>query len=326
MTISLHDSIRIGTLQLKNRMIMAPMQQNQGTPDSHATDYHVKFYSERAEHVSMIIIESTVVSANGRLFPDDIGIYTELHAASLRRIVDAVHAKGTPIFIQLTHAGRKAWPTVTEKSLAPSAIAYDDQYGLPETMSQADINAVIDQFRMAARRSLQAGFDGIELHAAHGHLLHQFLSPLSNRRTDAYGGSLENRVRFIQEVLAAIRTEVGNAYPVQLRVSASDFADGGLTPAEVALALTYLQSELDAVHVSSGGLVPAAPLATPEGYQTPYAAVIKQYVNIPVIAVGNIRTQAFANFILADGMADMIAIGRPLLEDANFGKKMLTLV
>ncbi|EFU40415.1 NADH:flavin oxidoreductase/NADH oxidase [Paenibacillus vortex V453] len=132
-------------------------------------------------------------------------------------------------------------------------------------------------------------------------------------------------LRFIQEVLGAIRAEVGIDYPVQLRVSASDFSDGGLTPAEVALALTYLEAELDAVHVSSGGLVPAAPLATPEGYQTPYAAMIKQYVQIPVIAVGNIRTQALANFILADQMADLIAIGRPLLEDANYGEKLLAL-
>lgn len=325
MTTRVHDPIQIGNVKLQNRIIMAPMQQNQGTPDSYATDYHIKFYGERAEHVSLVIIESTVVSPNGRLFPDDIGIYSDQHAAPLRPIVDAVHSKETPIFIQLTHAGRKAWPSVTEKLLAPSAIAYDDFYGLPHALTQAEIQAEINHFRLAARRSLQAGFDGIELHAAHGHLLHQFLSPLSNQRTDQYGGSLENRVRLIQEVLEAIRAEVGSDYPVQLRVSASDFSHGGLTPAEVALALTYLEADLDAVHVSSGGVVPAAPLATPEGYQTPYAAVIKQYVNIPVIAVGNIRSQAFANFILADQMADLIAIGRPLLEDPNYVEKMLAL-
>lgn len=190
-------------------------------------------------------------------------------------------------------------------------------------MSLDDIRTEIERYRLAARRSLEAGFDGIELHAAHGHLLHQFLSPLSNMREDHYGGSLENRLRLIIEVLEAIRAEVGSEYPVQLRVSASDFAEGGLTPVEVATALTYLESKIDAVHVSSGGLVPNAPLATPEGYQLPYASVIKQYVNVPVIAVGNIRTQAFANFILVDQLADVIAVGRPLMEDTRFVEKML---
>ncbi|CAM3675047.1 MULTISPECIES: oxidoreductase [Paenibacillus] len=323
MSTNVHDPIQIGSLTLRNRIIMAPMQQNQGTTEAYATDYHVKHYAARAEDVSLVIIESTGVSPNGRLFPDDIGIFTDRHVDPLRRIVNAVHQKGTPVFIQLTHGGRKSWPSLTNKLMGPSAIAYDDEYGIPLAMSLDDIRTEIERYRLAARRSLEAGFDGIELHAAHGHLLHQFLSPLSNMREDHYGGSLENRLRLIIEVLEAIRAEVGSEYPVQLRVSASDFAEGGLTPVEVATALTYLESKIDAVHVSSGGLVPNAPLATPEGYQLPYASVIKQYVNVPVIAVGNIRTQAFANFILVDQLADVIAVGRPLMEDTRFVEKML---
>lgn len=315
--------MKIGNLPLKNRLILAPMQQNQGTLEAMATDYHVRHYGERAGDVGLVILESTGVSPNGRLYPNDIGIFTEDHIAPLRKVVDAVHSKGTPIFIQLTHGGRKAWPEAILRMVAPSPVAYDDFYGVPEAMTKDDIQQAIAEFRAAARRSRQAGFDGIELHLAHGHLLHQFLSPLSNLRTDEYGGSPENRLRLIREVLEAIREEVGCGYPVQVRVSASDFADGGLTPVDVAHALTYLEELIDAVHVSSGGAVPVPPLTDGAGYQVPYAAIIKQYVKVPIIAVGRIYTEELANFILADELADFIAIGRPMQEDPRFAGKLL---
>lgn len=223
-----------------------------------------------------MIIESTGVSPNGRLYSNDIGIFTDDHIEPVRRIVDAVHSKATPIFIQLTHGGMKSWPEVISRLVAPSPIGYDDFYGVPEEMTKDDIRHVIAEYRAATKRSLQAGFDGIELHMAHGHLLHQFLSPLSNQRTDEYGGSLKNRLRIIREVLEAIRGEVGSEYPVQVRVSASDFAEGGLTTVDVAQALTYLEGYIDAIHVSAGGTLPVAPLTDVAGYQVPYASIIKQ--------------------------------------------------
>ncbi|MXQ55920.1 NADH:flavin oxidoreductase [Shimazuella alba] len=315
--------VKIGKLELKNRVIMAPMQTNKGTIESFANDYHIKHYADRAEGISMMIIESTAVSPDGRLFPDDIGIFRDEHIEPLKQIVDAVHAKETKIFVQLSHGGRKSWPEVTDRLIGPSCIAYDEHYGEPNEMTDEDITQVIEDFRLASRRSLQAGFDGIELHAAHGFLLHEFLSPLSNRRTDKYGGSIENRVRLVREVLDAIRLEVGKDYPVIIRVSASEFDPEGLTPADIGNAMTYLESSLDAVHVSSGGLLPTTPLTTHEGYQVPYAAVIKQYVKLPIIAVGKIYTPDLANAILADQLADIIAIGRPLLEEPLFVKKMI---
>ncbi|QRG69010.1 NADH:flavin oxidoreductase [Brevibacillus choshinensis] len=321
--VTLQSPMNIGNVQLKNRLILAPMQQNKGTLQAMPTDYHVKHYRDRAKHVGLVIIESTGVSANGRLYPNDIGIFTDEHTGPLRRIVEAVHEEHTPIFIQLTHGGRKAWPEVVDRLVAPSAIAYDDFYGVPEEMTSKDIREAISEFRFAARRSVQAGFDGIELHLAHGHLLHQFLSPLSNLRSDEYGGSLENRLRIIREVVIAIREEVGCAYPLQIRVSASDFAEGGLTPVDVAHALTYLEEFIDAVHVSAGGTLPVAPLADGAGYQVPYASVIKQYVKVPVIAVGRIHSGQLANFILADELADFIAVGRPMQEDPHFAQKLL---
>lgn len=308
----------IGSLTLKNRLIVAPMQQYQGTPESFATEYHVNHYSKLAKGAGLIIVESTGVSPNGRLFSNDIGIFTDNHITPLRKVVEAVHAQQTPVFIQLTHGGRKSWQNGSTKLLAPSAMAYDEEYGLPEEMSVSDIRSEVEKYRLAAKRSLQAGFDGIEVHAAHGHIVHQFLSPLSNQRSDDYGGPLENRIRFLKEILEAIRTEVGYDYPIQIRVSASDFTEGGLTPAEVASVLTYLESYIDAVHVSSGGVLPVSPLATPDGYQVPYAAIIKQYVKIPIIAVGNIHSKPYAEFILSDHLADFIAIGRPLLKDPGF--------
>jgi NADPH2 dehydrogenase len=272
--------------------------------------------------VAMVITESTAVSENGRLFEDDIGIYTDEHIAPLKKVADAVHEHDTPLFVQLCHGGRKSSPDNKGKMLAPSAIAFDEFYGTPGEMSEEDIQQVIQDFAEAAKRSLQVGFDGIELHAAHGYLLHQFLSPLSNQRTDQYGGSLENRVRIIRETLEAVRKEVGEDYPVQIRVSASDFTEGGLYPHEVGQAVKMLVPlGLDAVHVSAGGVLPVAPSEVYPGYQAPYAETIKEYVSIPVMAVGIIHTKDLAQQIVEQGKADIIAVGRPLLEEPDFVKE-----
>lgn len=314
----------IGSLLLSNRLIVSPMQQFKGTTEALATHYHVNHYSRLAADAGLLIVESTGVSPNGRLFPNDIGIYSDVHTEPMRRIADAVHAQGTPVFIQLTHGGRKSWRDAIPRMIAPSPIPYDDQYGVPEQMSVTDIEIEVENYRLAARRSIQAGFDGIEIHAAHGHLVHQFLSSLSNHRTDDYGGTSANRVRFLKEILEAVRAETGGYFPVIVRVSASDYVDGGLTPSEVGRILSSLGTLIDGVDVSSGGLLPVNPHAEHDGYQVPYAAIIKQAVNIPVIAVGNIHTRLQAKFIIAEGLADFIAVGRPLLDDPDFIGKTFT--
>ncbi|AKG36449.1 oxidoreductase [Paenibacillus durus] len=323
MTMRLTDPIAIGGLRLKNRLIMAPLQQYMGTPEGFATNHHVQFYSRRARHVALVMVESTAVSPNGRLFHNDIGIFTDHHVESLRKITDAVHAQDTPIFVQLSHGGRKSSPDVTKQLVAPSAIAFDDHYGTPESLSLAGIESVIQEYRLAAKRSVQAGFDGIEIHAAHGFLIHQFISPLSNKRTDAYGRTPENRARILKDVLLAIREEVGRDYPVIVRVSATDYNEAGLTPEDWARMLKPLESELDAIHVSTGGLLPIQPSDVYTAYQLPHAAAIKQHFNIPVIAVGKIYTRSLADRILEDRLADMIAIGRPILEEPDYAKHLL---
>ncbi|WP_152394543.1 oxidoreductase [Paenibacillus guangzhouensis] len=324
MTITLNQPITIGGLTLKNRLVMAPMQQYKGTPEAYATEHHIQHYGRRARHVGLMILESTAVSADGRLVPNDIGIFTDQHVEPLREIVKAVHAHNTHIFIQLSHGGRKSSPEVTRTLVAPSAIPFDEVYGTPEALSIDEIQRLVDDYRLAARRSLEAGFDGIEIHAAHGFLVHEFLSPLSNKRHDHYGGSPENRTRFLREILTAIRGEVGQDYPVIIRVSATDYAEGGLTPASIAQMLKPFESELDAIDVSTGGLLPIQPKDVHTGYQLPHAAVFKQLLHMPVIAVGNLHSRSIADRILEDELADSIAIGRPLLSDPDYADTMLT--
>ncbi|WP_332694179.1 oxidoreductase [Bosea sp. (in: a-proteobacteria)] len=307
--------VSIGSLTLKNRIVLPPMQQYQGSTDGFATEYHQHHYARRARGgVGLVIIESTAVAPEGRLMTDDIGLFSEAHVAPLAAVAAAVRAENVPVFVQLSHGGRKSVPHGGGVLLAPSRIAYDDCYGLPEAMSAEAIAVAIEAFGTGARRAVAAGFDGVELHAAHGYLLHQFLSPLSNRREDGYGGSPERRWRLLAEVIGAVRAAVGPAVPVTIRVSASDHAAGGLEPEVVAEALQALVPlGLDAVHVSSGGLLPAPPPETGPGYQVRYAEAIRRKMKVPVIAVGQIRTREQVEDILVQGRADLVAIGRPLL-------------
>lgn len=306
---------RIGSLALANRIVMPPMQRYEGTSEGYATDYHVNHYARRARGgVGLVILESTAVSPEGRLMADDIGIFTDAHGAALARVAAAVRAEGVPAMVQLSHGGRKSRPQGGGGLLAPSAIAYDGHYGMPEAMSARDIDKAVDDFAAAARRAVAAGFAGVELHAAHGYLLHQFLSPLSNRRDDAYGGDEARRAALPARVIRAVRAAVGDGAAVTMRVSASDDAEGGLTPATVAPLLARLAEEgLDAVHVSSGGLVPADRQAGQRAASLDCAATLRAALSIPVIAVGGVRSLGEIEALLAAGKADFVAVGRPLL-------------
>ncbi|MCZ2495441.1 NADH:flavin oxidoreductase [Xylophilus sp. Kf1] len=313
-------NFQLGRLRLKNRLVMAPMQQYRGAPDGSATAYHPLHYGRCAEGgVGLIVVESTAVASDGRLFKDDIGLYADRHVAPLRAVTDAVHAHDVPVFVQLSHGGRKARPPAGGRLLAPSAVPFDHEHPLPDAMTARDIAGAVADFADAAGRAVAAGFDGIELHAAHGYLIHQFLSPLSNRRDDGYGGSPQGRHRFAREVLAAVRAVVGDGFPVSLRVSASDYVDGGLTPESVAEAVNALVPQgLVAVHVSSGGLLPVAPADTRPGYQLGWAQAIRRAVPLPVIAVGGLHRRVLIEQALAGGQADLVAIGRPILERPDF--------
>jgi 2,4-dienoyl-CoA reductase-like NADH-dependent reductase (Old Yellow Enzyme family) len=299
--------------------------------DGFANDWHLVHLGSRAVGgAGLLIIEATAVSPEGRITPDDLGIWQDEQVEFLRRINQFIEGQGCAPGVQLAHAGRKAstyapwkghgavadggWETV-----APSAVAFSDSYPLPVALDAAGIKKVIADFRSAAERSVQAGFKLIELHAAHGYLLHQFLSPLSNQRTDTYGGSFENRIRLMLEVVAAVRQVVPDDFPVVVRISATDWTEGGWTADDSVQLATWLRDRgVDLIDASTGGNVPRASIPVGPGYQVEFAERIRREVGIATGAVGLITTPAEAEAIVANEQADLVLLAREELRDPYF--------
>jgi 2,4-dienoyl-CoA reductase-like NADH-dependent reductase (Old Yellow Enzyme family) len=327
---SLFEPLALRGLTLKNRIVVSPMCQYSSV-DGFANDWHLVHLGSRAVGgASLLIVEATAVSPEGRITPDDLGIWQDEHVEFLRRINQFVEDQGCVPGVQLAHAGRKAstyapWKgsgAVAEggwETVAPSAIAFSDTYPLPVALDAAGLKKVIADFRSAAERSLQAGFKLIEIHAAHGYLLHQFLSPLSNQRTDTYGGSFENRIRLMLEVVAAVRQVVPEDFPIIVRISATDWTEGGWTPDESVQLATWLRDRgVDLIDCSTGGNVPHAKIPVGPGYQVEFAKRIRREVGIPTGAVGLITTPAEAEAIVASEQADLVLLAREELRDPYF--------
>ncbi len=300
------------------------------SPDGFATDWHLVHYGTRAQGgAGLVIVEASAVVPEGRITPNDVGIWKDEHIPPFERITQFVHSQGARIGIQLAHAGRKAsrgYPHLGEPAVAPSeggwqpvgpsAIAFAPDYATPTALDQSGIDAVIDAFRKAARRAYKAGFDFVELHAAHGYLLHEFLSPLSNHRTDAYGCSFENRARLLLQVVEAVRAEWPAHLPLFVRISATDWAEGGWGPDEsVELARQFKARGVDLVDVSTGGMVPDAKIPVAPGFQVEFAARIRREAGIPTSAVGLITEPEQANAIVEKGEADLVLLGREMLRN-----------
>jgi len=281
----------------------------------------------------LVVAEATAVVPEGRISPRDAGIWNDTQRDAWAPIVQAIHDRGSIAGIQLAHAGRKAstwWPWADQRgsvavedggwsTTAPSAVAFEG-FADPVALDDAGIECVVDGFRAAARRALDAGFDVLEIHGAHGYLLHQFLSPLSNLRTDEYGGSLENRARLLLRVVDVVREIAGDAVPLFVRISATDHAEGGFTPDEAAIVSDWAVGRgADLIDVSSGGLVAHQRIDVHPGYQVPLADGVRQGGRIPVSAVGLITAAKQAEKVLADGAADAIFAGREWLRDPHFG-------
>jgi len=301
-------------LTLKNRIVMPPMCMYSAANDGMATDWHVLHYATRAVgQVGLIIVEATGVEPCGRISNQDLGIWDDGHIAGLKRIVDNVHEQGSKIAIQLGHAGRKS-EVVNNISVAPSPIAFNEACGMPIALTAEEIITIVQKFAKAAERAVAAGFDMIELHAAHGYLINQFLSPLANLRTDEYGGSLENRVRLLKEVLLAVRAVVPQEMPIIVRVSADDYHEEGNKPEHVADMLNLIKHYgVDLVNVSSGAVISVMPRVFP-GYQIPMALVIKQKTGLPVLGGGLITEPAQALLLVKAGI-DLVYTGRELLRN-----------
>jgi NADPH2 dehydrogenase len=298
---------------LPNRIVMSPMCMYSATPNGEVSDWHIVHYGTRAVgRVGLILLEATAVESRGRISDRDLGIWGDHHVEGLKKLVDFAHGQGVKIGIQLAHAGRKA--VLDEPIIAPSAIPFDDRSKMPQEMSKTQIDEVIRAFREAARRADAAGFDVVEIHAAHGYLLHEFLSPLSNRREDEYGGSLTNRFRMLKEVVRSVREVWPEERPLYVRISAVDYAEGGLTLEDsVEIARLLKEEGVDLIDVSSGGLLPNPPGRVYPGYQVGYAETLRKEVDIPTGCVGMITTPEQAEEILGNGRADLVFLGRELL-------------
>ncbi len=330
----LFQPLRLDDLQLDNRIVIAPMCQY-SAEDGSATDWHLMHLGQLAvSGAGLLILEATAVSAEGRITPGCLGLYSDANEAALGRVVDAVR-RVSPIKLglQLAHAGRKAssrapwlggqqiragepgaWPAVSASAL-PHLPTEDP----PAALDLAGLQRVRQAFVAAARRAARLGFDALELHGAHGYLLHQFLSPLSNQRSDAYGGSLANRMRFPLEVFDAVREAFPAGRPVWLRVSATDWVPGGWDiEGTLALSAELKARGCAAVHVSSGGVSPAQSIPIGPGYQVMLAQRVKEGVGLPTFAVGLITEPEQAEAILAQGQADAIALGRAMLYDPRW--------
>ncbi len=311
----LFSEFQLKNLSLKNRIVMPPMCMYCAPEDGRATRWHVIHYATRAiGGAGLIIVEATGISPEGRLTSNDLGIWEDVQIKGLSEIVEAVHECGAKIGIQLNHGGRKCKARGVEIE-APSPFPYEEGDAVPKEMSKADIAETVSEFRNAAARAEKAGFDLIQIHAAHGYLLNEFLSPLTNQRTDEYGGSHENRVRLLGEVLDAVSSVWPEEKPIEVRITAEDYQDGGNHPEDLGRMLNLVKGKgLDSVNVSTGGLVPVVPETYP-GYQVPSAGIIKGITDLSVAAGGMLSDPQEINQLIEHGKADMIYLGRELLRN-----------
>ncbi|MBC6982335.1 NADH:flavin oxidoreductase/NADH oxidase [Caulobacter sp. 17J80-11] len=331
----LFSPIQLGGLTLPNRVVVAPMCQYSAV-DGVPQPWHAMHLGSLAVGgPGLVIVEATGVEAAGRISPGDTGLWNDAQEEAFAKLLAGIRTYcDTPIGVQIAHAGRKAstnapWnrhgaPLTPEEgawtTFAPSAVPFDNGWHTPQALDEAGLTRVRDAFAQAARRADRAGFDAVELHAAHGYLLHEFASPLSNRREDQYGGSLENRLRFPLEVAAAVREAFPRHKALGARITGSDWMEGGITPDEaVAFAVGLKALGYDFVDVTSGGVAPRAPIPGAEpGYQVSFAEQVKREAGLPTMAVGMIVEPAQAAAIVASGQADMVAVARGFLDDARW--------
>jgi len=278
-----------------------------------ANQKHFVHYVTRAVGgVGLIIVEATAISPEGRIEPEDLGIWNDEQKNSFKELVGECHRYGAKMALQIAHAGRKGFDDAN--IVAPSALAFNSEYGTPHELTKQEILQKVDEFKAAALRAIEAGFDMIEVHAAHGYLIHEFLSPLTNKRTDEFSGSTENRARFLKLILAGIREVLPENVPLEMRISVSDYQAGGIDSEEMVKMVNLVKNYLDLVHVSSGGLT-ENPVKSYPGYQVEFSRIIKEKCGIPTIAVGLIDCPDLAEEIIENGRADLVALGRILLRN-----------
>jgi 2,4-dienoyl-CoA reductase-like NADH-dependent reductase (Old Yellow Enzyme family) len=328
----LFTPLKIRSIQLNNRIMVSPMCQYSGE-DGLAGDWHLVHLGSRAVGgAALIMAEATAVSPEGRISPGDLGLWNDKHIEPLKRITGFIKSLGSVAGIQLGHAGRKAgrslpWngETLLGKddggwtAVAPSPIAFSEGYPVPDELTAEDISRIVNAFRSAAARAMAAGFEIIEIHAAHGYLINEFLSPFSNQRKDGYGGSFENRIRFLVEIVDAVRCVWNEALPLFLRISATEWKDGGWSIDDsIALAKILRNKGVDLIDCSSGGNITGVKIPLVAGYQVPLAEKIKKETGMLTGAVGLISQAKQAEEIISSGKADLVIMAREFLRNPYF--------
>ena len=337
---ALFQPLTIRSVTFPNRIWLSPLCEYSAGLDGVPTDWHLVHLGQVAiGRAGLVMAEATGVNEVARISPHDVGIWTDAQEAAWTRITDFIHSQGVVAGIQLAHAGRKGssapgWgadyvnSTPRDKggwqTVGPSTLAFGD-YDPPIALDAAGIDVTVDDWARAAERALRAGFDVLEVHAAHGYLLHQFLSPIANDRTDEYGGSLENRARLLLRVLRAVREVAGDSVPVFLRVSATDWTPEGLQPEDIErVAVWAHEAGADLIDTSTGGIQTGIPIPTGPGYQVRFADGIRRTAEVPVNAVGQITDPHQANEIVESGQADAVMLGREMMRDPHFALRAST--
>ncbi|SPF40836.1 NADH:flavin oxidoreductase/NADH oxidase [Candidatus Desulfosporosinus infrequens] len=325
----LRNPLKNGRINLSNRLVMPPMATSKAMPDGKVSQGLLDYYNEKSAggYISLIIIEHSYVSKLGQASAQQLSVADDTTLEGLRMLASVIHKNGSKTMMQINHAGSMTMEDIIKsKPIGPSSVVNPRKGIIPRELTREEIKDTIVDFRDAALRVKSAGFDGVEIHSAHGYLLNQFLSPLTNHRSDEYGGSLLNRIRLHLEIIHEVRTAVGSDFPILLRLGASDFTDGGTTinDSQTAAAL-FAEAGIDALDISGGFSGYIVPGLTDQGYFASISQAIKEVVSIPVILTGGITEPDAAERLLAEKKADLIGVGRAILADSLWAKRAMEL-
>jgi NADPH2 dehydrogenase len=319
--------LKVRSMTLANRLVMPPMASAKAGPDGNVTQELLDYYAEKSRggYISLIIIQHSHISPEGKASDNQLSVSDDAMIPGLAKLADVIHRNGSKAAMQINHAGSAALKEVTGTiPLAPSATANPRRGDMPREITQKEIGYIVNAFKDASRRVKEAGFDAVEIHSAHGYLLNQFLSPLTNKRTDEYGGDISNRIRIHLQVIQAVRAAVGPDFPIQVRLGASDYTEGGTTIEDSKLvARAFEKAGVDIIHISGGFVGYTPPGLTGQGYFAPLSQAIKSAVSIPVILTGGITEVEAAENLLKEQKADLIGVGRAILQDSTWAERAI---
>ncbi|MDQ7094934.1 NADH:flavin oxidoreductase [Desulfosporosinus sp. PR] len=321
--------LHIGALELRNRLVMPPMATAKASPQGEVNQALLDYYAEKSQggYISLIIIEHSFIHETGKASAGQLSSASDRMIDGLRALAKKIHQNGSKTVLQINHAGSSAGEDIIGTTpVGPSAVVNPRKGGdsLPRELTRPEINQVVQYFQDAARRSKEAGFDGVEIHSAHGYLLNQFFSPLTNRRTDEYGGNVHNRIRIHLEIIEAVRGVVGQDFPVLLRLGACDYREGGVTSEDSLIAAKeFAKAGIDCLDVSGGFSGYQVPGLSGQGYFAPLTEALKRVITIPVILTGGITDSFAAEQLLTEGKADLIGVGRAILADSQWAERAI---